>query len=144
MSYPGLVRYNTENEYRKHYEAGYCTKKSDIKTFDGIPVYFKKNSFDHAFYESSHRGKTKNTFSRQRAERVDWIATALADASGELYIGWDKKRKRFDKTRRVCIVQRNYVVVIRFNRLRTKAFFVTAFVADTPKTIRKIRRNPKW
>jgi len=143
MPYPALVQYNTEDEYRKYYEAKYCTKKSGIKTFDGIPVYFKKDSFDHAFYGSKYRNRTKDMFSQQRAERIDWVATALADASAELYIGWDKKKKRFDKTRRVCIVQKNYVVVIHFNRLRTKAFFITAFLAGN-KTLQKIRRNPKW
>ncbi len=144
MPYPPLVKYNIETEYRKHYEAKYCAKKSGIKTFDGIPVYFKKDRFNHAFHESSKRDETKDIFSRQRAERIDWIAHALRDTLAELYIGWDNRLKRHDKRRRVCVVQGNYVVVIRFNHPRTKAFFVTAFVTDTSATMQKIRRSPKW
>ena len=111
----------------------YC--QQSITTFDGILVIFRKKQFDHCFFESSSRDGKKDLFSQKRAERIDWIKAALLDPHGELYVGWDRKRKRYDKRRRVTIVMREYVVVIRLKGLKT-ADFVTAYVADIPGTIR--------
>ena len=108
---------------------------------------FRKTDFDHAFYESVAR--KDDTFSRSRAERIDWIQVALQDPDAERYIGWDRIRKRYDKARRVVIVMGNYVVVIAMTG-HHRARFVTAFVADDRggegrvSTIEKIRRGPKW
>jgi hypothetical protein len=38
----------------------------------------------------------------------------------------------------------NYVVVIGLNRQRNKGRFITAYVADSGRTIKKIRNGPKW
>ncbi len=90
MQYPPLVRYESEAQYRKHFEQAYCS--GEILTFDNMPVRFKKLDFDHAFYESR---KTKDdTFSLKRAERIDWIKAALEDPNSERYVGWDNKRKK--------------------------------------------------
>lgn len=146
MAYPCLVHYNTENAYREYFEATYCN--SPIITFDGVSVRFRKRDFDHAFFESV-RGKD-DTFSTKRAERIDWIKHCLQDPNSDRYVGWDKQKKRYDRTRRVAIVMGNYVVVIRLQKCGTKAHFVTAFVADTPSrpgrlsTIQQIRRSPRW
>jgi hypothetical protein len=44
--------------------------------------------FDHAFFEwSERRGGPKDTFSADRARRIDWIAAALQDAEAELFVG---------------------------------------------------------
>ena len=138
MAYPPLVQYQTELDYRRHFERVYC--RGTIQTFDGIEVRFRKRMFDHCFFESV---TTKDdTFSTRRAERIDWIKAALQDASAELRLGWDNKKKRAANDRRVVIVVGNYVVIIRLYRA-DRAEFVTAFVA-TQRTIRQIRTNPFW
>jgi len=139
MPYPPLVHYDSEAQYCEHFEQVYCNRK--IITFDNIPVSFKKLDFDHAFYESS---KSKDdTFSLKRAERIDWIKTALEDSNSEKYFGWDNKRKKPDRRRRVVLVMGNYVVVIGISGKGTGRF-ITAFVADSGRTVQMIRKNPKW
>lgn len=148
MPYPPLVSYTTEFEYRAHFERVYC--QGAIATFDDIAVRFRKRDFDHCFFESSRRDGTKDSFSTARAERIDWIQATLQDSNSELYQGWDKKKKSYDRSRRVAVVMGNYVVIIAITGV-DKADFVTAYVANTPETvgrpittIDKIRRSPKW
>lgn len=141
MIYPPLVEYETTDEYRAHYERIYCG--GPITTFDSIEVRFRKNRFKHSFFESSKRDKEKDVFSRQRAERIDWIKAALQDKSAELYVGWDKKHKRYDSKRRVTVIVKNYVVIIQLTG-PGKAQFITAYVADSESTITLIRSSPKW
>jgi hypothetical protein len=141
MAYPPFVCYGTEIEYRNHFERVYC--QQHIITFDGISVRFRKNCFDHSFYESSKRNKIKDKFSDQRAKRIDWIKATLQDPKAELYIGWDGTRKRYDKSHRVAVVVANYVVVIRVSGDKT-AQFVTAYVADSVSTLDKIKKSPRW
>lgn len=142
MTYPRLVKYLTQDEYRRHFKEKYC--KKELKTFDGISVRFLEKDFAHAFYESSTKlPDGKDIFSKIRAERIDWIETALLDPSAELYYGWNREKKRIDNKRRVALVNGNYVVVIQ-RRNSGKARFITAFVADTPRTLLKIRQCPKW
>ena len=111
MPYPPLLNHNTAAEYRTHFENIYC--RGPVTTFDGIDARFRKSQFDHCFFESTHRDGNKDAFSTQRAERMDWIKAALQDANADLYQEWDKKRRRYDSTRRVAVVQTNYVVKIR-------------------------------
>ena len=141
MKYQSLIQYQTVDEYRKHYEKIYC--RQPVTTFDGIVVRFRKNRFSHCFFESSRRNKVKDKFSIQRAERIDWIKTALEDPEAELYVGWDGKKKQCDKRRRVSLVAEDYVVVIRLSGIK-KAQFVTAYVADSLSTLQKIKGSPKW
>lgn len=142
MTYAPLVKYATVDDYRLHFENKYCCHS--LQTFDAISVRFIKTDFDHAFYESSGiRGQKKDTFSFTRAERVDWIEKALLDASAELYQGWDKNRKVIDPTRRVAVVDGNYVVIIQIFK-NGRARFITAYVADSYPTILKIKSSPKW
>jgi len=146
LPYPPLVKYKTVDEYRTHYEAEYC--QGPIATFDSIAVRFRKQRFDHDFFESSKRDKQKDVFSPIRAERIDWIKRALQDSKAVLCEGWDSKKKRYSKKCRVAVVQGNYVVVIRMTgKGGGTADFVTAFVADSPEnpsTIDKILGSPKW
>tara|TARA_R110002074_G_scaffold349634_1_gene520345 strand:- start:134533 stop:134949 length:417 start_codon:yes stop_codon:yes gene_type:complete len=137
LPYPALVHYQTELEYRQHFEQVYC--RDTIQTFDGIQVRFRKDMFDHCFFESVV--SKDDTFSPQRAERVDWIKAALQDNTAELREGWDNKKKQPAKDRRVAIVVGNYVVIIRIRG--NKADFVTAFLA-IGRSIRLIRQNPIW
>ena len=147
MDYPPFVKYEEMEQYRAHFEAAYC--RGPVETFDGISVRFRKSDFDHAFYESSRRDGQKDRFSRVRAERIDWIKTALQDPQSERYIGWDNRKKRYDRNRRVAIVMYNYVVIILLTGPK-RAVFKTAFVdrgiraPGRPKTIDEIRSSPKW
>lgn len=140
-SYPPLVTYATEAEYRQHYERVYC--QGTITTFDSKEVRFRKNRFDHCFFESTNRNGIKDLFSTKRARRIDWIKVALQDHNADLYVGWDRKRKRHDKNHRVAIVVRDYVVVIRLIG-NHNAEFVTAYVADSSSTLSQIKMGPRW
>ena len=139
---PALVHYATEAEYRRHYETYYC--HAVIQTFDGLRVFFPRQQFDDAFFESANRqARDKSVFSRQRAERIDWIGAGLQDRAAELYAGWDRNKKRIDRERRVTLIYGNYVVVLKVNLKKSSATFITAYVASA-STLAKIRRQPRW
>lgn len=140
MPYPDFRIFGSEKECRDHFHATYCVDA--VLTFDNISVRFRKQMFDHCFFESSMRNGTKDRFSQLRAERIDWIYAALRDTGAELFVGYDSARKREDPSRRVALVQANYVVVIALID-RANAVFVTAYVADY-NTVGKIRRSSKW
>ncbi|MCA3394130.1 MAG: hypothetical protein INF85_00595 [Roseomonas sp.] len=129
--------------YRTHYERNLCC--GGIATHDGIPVYFRKEAFDHAFFESSGRRGEKDVFSWVRAERMDWIATALADSNAQCFQGWNATARRYEPTRRVAVVMVDFAVIIALSRRREgalKASFVTCFKADN--SIPRILASPKW
>jgi len=144
MCLPPKVVYSTEAQYRQHYQRVYC--QQPITTFDGIPVFFRRNQLDHCMFERSGRDGVKDVFSRVRAERIDWIKATLGNPKADLYQGWDKKKRKNDKNNRVAVVYENFVVVIRLKRRQDrsveKADFVTAYQADN--SIQKIRRMPRW
>ncbi len=139
--YPPLLNLPGEAAYRARFEALYCA--GTMATFDGIAVRFRKSDFDHCFFESSQRNRIKDTFSALRAERLGWIAVALQDATADRFQGWDRDSKTYDKTRRVTLVCGNFVVVIAITGVAT-ARFVTAYVADSPNTLAKLKTSPKW
>jgi hypothetical protein len=136
-----MVKYGTEAEYRQHFEKVYC--QGSLNTADGISVRFRKEKFEHCFFESSKRDGNKDTFSQLRAERVDWIKETLADGTADLKAGWDSKKKCYDHTRRVSLVKGNYVVVIALTGKKS-ADFVTAYVMDTPASLTKLTAAPAW
>lgn len=140
MNSPPLVIYQEPAEYAKHFEMNYC--RAVINTFDGIRVYFRQTKFGHCFYESTNRDSNKDSFSRTRAERIDWIKANLIDPSAELYQGWDKEKKANVPNCRVSVTYGNYVVIIRMNSKPGSADFITAYVAD--QSISKIRSGPRW
>jgi hypothetical protein len=140
-SYPPLLQLPDEAAYRARFEAIYCA--GAVTTFDGIAVRFQKRDFDHCFFESSRRNRIKDTFSHLRAERLEWIAVALQDATADRFQGWDRDSKTYDKTRRVTLVCGNYVVVIALIGA-TAARFITAYVANTSRTLAKLKTSPKW
>lgn len=141
MPYPDLVNYETEQNYREHFERVYC--RGALTCFDGVSVRFYKGDFDHCFFESSQRNGVKDTFSILRSERIDWIKAALQDGQADLFIGYDNKRRRLAHDRRVALVMGNYVVIIRFTGT-AQARFVTAYVADSHRTLQKIRSGTRW
>ncbi len=143
MAFPRLLEYETEAEYRAHYERVYC--RGTVTTFDGIVVYFRADKFDHAFYESSARDGRKDQFSFERAERIDWIKATLETPEANLYQGWDKWKERYDLGRRVCEIYEDFVVIIEIRQTRSgklKGDFVTCYTADN--SIGKIKRSPEW
>lgn len=141
MVYPSVVHYASAQEYRIHFERVYC--RGTLLCFDGIAVRFNKQDFDHCFFESSNCDGIKDRFSMLRAERIDWIKATLQDELADMFVGWDKHKQRYDHGRRVALVMENYVVVIRLTGPQ-KARFVTAFVADSQRTLNRIKRSPKW
>ncbi len=146
MPAPPLVVYETAEQYRSHFERTYC--RGSITTFDGIEVRFRKRHFGHCFFESSGRDRIKDTFSRRRAERIDWIAATLRDPDAELYVGWNRDKRRYHPGRRVAILSGEFVVVIALTGEQA-ADFVTAYVLDSVRpgllsTLQMIRRGPRW
>ena len=140
-AYPPLLKLADAAAYRARFDSLYCA--GAVTTFDGITVRFQKRDFDHCFFESSQRNRIKDTFSSLRAERLEWIALALQDATADRFQGWDRDSKTYDKTRRVTLVCGNYVVVIALTGTMS-ARFITAYVADTPGTLAKLKTSPKW
>ena len=139
MPYPPLVKYDSAVKYRQHFEDVYC--RTPITTFDGISVRFRRKNFNHCFFESVK--EKDDTFSQKRAEKINWIKAALEDTESERYLGWNAKKRKYDNKRRVTLVMGNYIVVIAITGI-AKADFVTAFVADSEFTLRKIRNSPQW
>lgn len=140
---PPLLHLADADAYRAHYEATLC--RGGIVTHDGIPVLFRKTDFDHAFFESSDRRGSKDVFSLDRAERLDWIAPALAAQQAQRFQGWNSRYQRHEPARRVTVVIDNFVIVIglRLDRQNAlKAQFMTCYKADN--SIGKIVQAPAW
>lgn len=144
MCNPPLIKYNSINEYRAHYVNNYCNQQ--IFTFDGIRVYFKQNSFDHAFFESSCRNGIKDTqLSQIRAERIDWIKATLEHKHVKILQGWDSQSKLYCPNKRVNYIYEQFIVVIYISldkNNRLKGNFITCYQADS--SISKILRSPEW
>ena len=83
---PPLLNLADEAAYRGHFERSCCG--GNIATHDGIRVYFRRQDFDHAFFESSGRRVENDVFSLVRAQRMDWIVAALADPAAACFQGW--------------------------------------------------------
>ncbi len=115
--------------YKNIFKNVYC--KSPIKTFDNIAIFFKENNFEHSFYESyNRRKKDKSIFSYKRANRIYWIKWVLENPNAQLYKGYNHKTRQYEENRRLALCVDDYVVVIEFTKTRTKAKFITAYVAD--------------
>ncbi len=141
--FPPLLILSNEIAYEAHFKNKYC--RGPVETFDGIQVWFRPDKFQHDFFESSQRNGLKDRFSPKRAERMDWIEATLKDPLAVLKQGWIKSEQRYDPMRRVAIVKGNYIVVIGINvRNPKKANFITAYLADTPRTFNQIQGAPSW
>ncbi|MBJ6362164.1 hypothetical protein ACFOQM_12760 [Paenibacillus sp. GCM10012307] len=141
--YSPLVQLDDELQYRELYNKIYC--KETIYTYDGYVVSFSPKTFDHAFFSSSNRRvRDKSIFNTERATRILWIKKVLEDATLTLYAGWDTTRKKYDASRRVCLVTDDgYVVVLR-KASKIKFIFVTAYVIDSDEVKQKIMASPIW
>lgn len=140
MAY-AITQLPDEAAYRQLFVATYCHPVV-IHTHDGIRVQFYADMFDHCFFESQDRRiGDKSVFSTVRAERILWIRDTLMDPTSVLKQGWLKTSKSYDNSRRVAIVQGDYVVVIWVIN-DTLARFITAYRADN--SIGKILQSPDW
>jgi len=141
MPLPPLLRLPDKTAYWKHYKKHYL-RPGCITTFDGIRVQFFDHNFTHAFFTESKRGSgIKDRFDRNRAERMDWIAYVLQDATAELYERIMPNRKR----RRIALMPaERYAVIIQVERDPTRANFITAYVVNSDSALRKMRSNPRW
>ncbi len=137
-----LLRLETQEEYKKHFIDKYCNGK--IYTFSNIRVKFYEDQFEHSFFESMNRQKRdKSIFSKERAERMDWIEEVLLDRNAEIFVGWDRDKKKYNTTRRVSIISpENYVVILNIIKEK-EAKFITAYVASKTNA-KKIRSAPIW
>ena len=137
-----LLKFATKEQYKEYFIQRYC--KREIYTFSGIKVKFYEDQFEHAFYESAnHKKRDKSIFSIKRAERINWIEYVLKNEKAELYVGWNRDKKRYNANRRVSIISpENYVVILNIID-ENEAKFITAYLADIT-TARNIRKAPKW
>lgn len=138
-----LLRLADEAAYQNHFERTFC--RAVVVTHDGIRVFFAKKEFRHAFYESSKRDRVKDTFSLDRAQRMDWIIETLTNPAATRYQGYIRATKKYDPTRCVGVVLEDFVVVLSLSLARggcLKANFVTCYKADN--SIGKIQTSPLW
>ncbi|MBL0882116.1 MAG: hypothetical protein IBJ16_01995 [Chitinophagaceae bacterium] len=136
-----ITQLPNEAAYRQLFLKTYC-HPATIHTYDGIRVQFHQDMFNHCFFESQNRLiGDKSVFSLVRAERILWIRDTLMDPTSVLKQGWLKATKTYDNTRRVAIVQGDYVVVILLINPNL-ARFITAYKADN--SIGKILQSPNW
>lgn len=138
--YPPLVYYQGVDEYERHYQNIYC--RTGIRTYWGMRVIFPRHKFDHLFYESSKKLRDhKDTFARDRAERINWIAAALRDKDAEIFYGWNRKEKRIDRSCLVFVVQCNYIVVVKMKNW-SSGRISTAYLAK-PYVLEMIKSKPR-
>lgn len=137
-----LLNLTTIEEYKDYFIKKYCNQ--EIYTHDKLRVKFYPDQFEHAFYESENRKKRdKSIFSYERAKRMPWIRSVLEDKEAQMYIGWDRDKKKYNEDRRISIITpENYVVVLNIIA-EDKAKFITAYVASKTNA-QKIRSAPKW
>lgn len=137
-----LLYLNNEEEYKNYFILNYCKQK--IFTYSGIEVKFYEDQFKHAFYESEdYKKRDKSIFSWRRARRINWIKSVLLNPKVELYVGWDRDKKKYNNNRRVSIItEDNYVVILNIINEK-KAKFITAYTASVTNA-KKIRSAPKW
>lgn len=137
-----LLQLKTPEQYKQHFIKKYC--KRSIYTFSGIKVKFYEDQFEHAFFESeNYKKRDKSVFSIERAQRMDWTEAVLLDKDAEIYVGWDRDKKRYNNNRRVSIISpENYVVILNIIK-ENEAKFITAYVASKTNA-KKIRSAPVW
>ncbi len=139
---PELLYLDSEQAYRQYFIKKYCNQK--VETWNHIEVKFYSEKFEDAFFESlNNKKRDKSKFSVQRAQRMDWIEAVLKDKNVEIYQGWDRDKKQLSTNGRIVMINsQNYVVVLNLLKNRT-AKFITAYLADSPRTVRLIRKGPK-
>lgn len=144
-----LPEHFSEAQYRAYYERNFVKHPRywHISEEVKIPIYFHRDTFDHAFFESTKRDGNKDLFSPLRAQRMSLIQEALTEWSNERYVGWDNKRKSIDITRCVCVRSNdNFIVVLRLGITQNgdiKGKFITCYVPDD-SAWQKITSKDRW
>ena len=139
MAMPPLLLLPDEVDYRAHFRANCC---GTVITHDGIEVKIRHKDFDHCCFGSSMKNDIKDFFSTARAERIEWIAAALQDATLPMYVGWNRKKKVEDPSRRVTVVLPDFAVIIGLTK-PDRAVFVTAYVIDAA-TAAQMQSHAVW
>ena len=143
MALSGLLALPTEADYKQYFISNYCG--GPLITWDGNPVMFYPEVFEHAFYKrlSKQWKAAKSTIDLDRCQRMLWIKDVLQDSTIILHKGYDKATGCYDNSRRVALLsQEKYVVVIRNDGKKWR--FVTAYLIDNSSTYNKILRSPIW
>lgn len=140
MTYPALLKYTHEDEFRDHYFRVYC--KGPLQTFDGISVRFNKSDYKHLCFQDDDHDGVREAFAWNRAERLDWIKHALEDSNAILKFGWLTKKGQVLYDRRVALVQGNYAVTIQFTG-ESEARIITAFLF-AQDDVAKFLQDPDW
>ena len=145
MAIPDFLSLSSEEEYRQFFIDNYCNK-SPILTWDGLPVMFYPEMFDHAFFKRKEKTwrSQKDQVDFERCKRMLWIEEVLNDSTIVPRQGYDKATGRNDSTRRVTLVSKErYVVVIRYTG-KNKCAFVTAYIIDNERTYKQLMTAPRW
>lgn len=144
MAIPDFLSLSTEAEYKQYFVDNYCVK-SPLLTWDGLPVEFYPDMFEHAFYKRTAKAwkAKKDCVDFERCKRMPWINEVLQDSTIIPRQGYDKARGKNDNSRRIALVSREkYVVVIRSTGRTWR--FVTAYIIDNIDTYNKLMAAPKW
>lgn len=144
MAIPNLLILSSEKKYKQFFIDNYC-RQSPVFTWDGLPVMFYSDMFEHAFYKRSSKSwkAKKSCVDIDRCQRIPWIKEVLLDSSIVPRQGYDKATGRNDNSRRVTLISKErYVVIIRSDG--TKWRFVTAYLIDNNDTYKKLMSAPLW
>lgn len=144
LSAPPFLNLESQDAYLAYYVNNYCC--GPLYTHEGTPVYFRRDRFFHAFFEST-LDSCKNEFSLNRATRMDWIRVALEDTSVVRYQGWDKKKKKYTPASMVVLTIGNFIIVLRMRLTENDVLqgdFVTCYWGDRRRTLDKIKQGPRW
>ena len=145
MAIPDFLSLPTEEDYRQFFVDNYCNK-CPILTWDGLPVMFYPEMFDHAFFRRKEKTwrSQKDQVDFERCKRMPWIKEVLNDSTIVPRQGYDKATGRNDSTRRVTLVSKErYIVVIRYAD-KNKWTFVTAYIIDNERTYNQLMNAPRW
>ena len=144
MAIPELLHLNSEADYKRYFVDNYCTP-SPLLTWDGLPVMFYHDMFEHAFYKRSSRSwnAPKAMVDWDRCQRMPWIRDVLLDPTIIPRQGYDKATGKNDNSRRVVLMSKEkYVVVIRADKAKWR--FVTAYIVDNMRTFTQLQNAPVW
>jgi hypothetical protein len=139
---PPLLKLADQAAYQQHFVSKLCA--GSILAHDGIPVFFKRHSFYHAFFETViHKD---DTVSLVRAERMDWIEATLTNPQTQRLQGYIAKTKNYDPARRVELRYQNFIVVLIMGIKKDgslKAEFLTCYAVNNNR-LPKVRKAPVW
>lgn len=139
---PALLSLEDQAAYQQHFVTKYCA--GPLLTHDGIPIFFRRHAFYHAFFDTVvHKD---DTFSQTRAERMDWIEATLIDPQSQRLQGYLAKTKTHDPKRRVELRFQNFIVVLIMGMKKNgvlKGEFLTCYAVNN-RRLPKVQQAPIW